>query len=68
MYLIGIIIFVEVDVIIDEELIWLMIKFSLFKLIVNYWKFKMVVLMFLCVFICIILNIKISVWVNYEVN
>lgn len=61
MYLIGIIIFVEVDVIIDEELIWLMIKFSLFKLIVNYWKFKMVVLMFLCVFICIILNIKISV-------
>lgn len=33
MYLIGIIIFVEVDVIIDEELIWLMIKFSLFKLI-----------------------------------
>lgn len=61
MYLIGIINFVEVDVIIDEELIWLMIKFSLFKLIVNYWKFKMVVLMFLCVFICIILNIKISV-------
>lgn len=68
MYLIGIINFVEVDVIIDEELIWLMIKFSLFKLIVNYWKFKMVVLMFLCVCICIILNIKISVWVNYEVN
>lgn len=61
MYLIGIINFVEVDVIIDEELIWLMIKFSLFKLIVNYWKFKIVVLMFLCVFICIILNIKISV-------
>lgn len=61
MYLIDIINFVGVDVIIDEELIWLMIKFSLFKLIVNYWKFKMVVLMFLCVFICIILNIKISV-------
>lgn len=61
MYLIGIINFVEVDVIIDEELIWLMIKFSLFKLIVNYWKFKMVVLMFLCVNIFIILNIKISV-------